>query len=174
MAQSTAIVDIVDIILEDHKPLKKLIQILKNSDERSLDERLKAFDEFAEVLTSHTAAEEHILYGHMKESEDLRKDAFEGDVEHALAAQIVSDCKSSKDDDDMWAAKAKVLAELVEHHLQEEEEQLFPDLKKFTTTEVRARLGHDYLELKARIEAGDVVIDKKTNQVSRIQALNLR
>lgn len=174
MTQSTVTDDIVDIIVEDHKPLKKLIKILKNSDEKSLDERLKAFDEFAELLTVHAAAEDQILYRHMKESEDLRKDAFEGDVEHALAAQIISDCNSSKDDDDMWSAKTKVLAEIVEHHVQEEEEQLFPDLKKFTSTDERAALGRDYLELKGNIEAGEIVIDKKTNQVSRTQPLNLR
>ncbi len=174
MTQSTVKEDIVDIIVEDHKPLKSLIKILKDSDERSLDDRLKAFDEFAELLTLHAAAEEQILYMHMKESEDLRRDAFEGEVEHALADQIISDCKSSKDDDDLWSAKAKVLAEIVEHHVQEEEEQLFPDLKKFTSTELRNQLGRDYLKLKANIEAGEVVIDKKTNQISRAQALNLR
>lgn len=174
MTDNTARKDIVDLIVEDHKPLRRLIKILKNSEETSLEERLQAFDEFAELLTVHAVAEELVLYKYMKESEDLRVDAFEGDVEHTLADQMVSDCKNSKDDDDLWSAKAKVLAELVEHHVNEEEQQLFPDLKKFINSEERSKLGSRYLETKEDIQAGEISTDTKTNQNSRAPALNLR
>ncbi len=141
--------DIVQLILKDHKPLKQLIKVMKDSEG---DEQKEAFEEFAPLLTAHAKPEEQVLYEFMKEEEELRMEGFEGDVEHGLADQLVEEIKRT-DDDDHCAARIKVLAELVEHHIEEEESELLPDFQKFCKSkEERAEMGELFLFLKQRLE----------------------
>jgi hemerythrin superfamily protein len=107
--------DIIQMIMVDHKPLKKLIKVMKDSDQ-SLSARQKAFEEFAPLLVAHAKPEEQVLYVYMRKDEDLREESFEGEVEHGLADQMLEEAKRT-DDEDLWSAKVKVLAELVEHHI---------------------------------------------------------
>ncbi|MES2854447.1 MAG: hemerythrin domain-containing protein [Bdellovibrionota bacterium] len=138
-----------ELILEDHKPLKQLIKILKDS-EKDLNERKAAYEEFAVLLVSHAKPEEESLYVYMKQNEELREEAYEGDVEHGLADQLVEEIKRTTEDD-LWSARVKVLAELVEHHIEEEEEELLPDFKKNSELEERIRLGNEFLALKTKM-----------------------
>lgn len=151
----TAEMDIVNMILEDHKPLKQLIKILKD-DEKELNERKAAYEEFAILLVTHAKPEEQSLYVAMKKDEELRAEAFEGDIEHGLADQLVEEIKRTEDDD-MWSARVKVLAELVEHHIEEEEEELLPDYKKNSEPAERMQLGQLFLKLKTQLleQGGD-------------------
>lgn len=142
--------DIIQLILEDHKPLKKLIKIMKNT-ENSFSERRAAFREFAPLLVTHAKPEEQVLYTCMKEDKELREEGFEGDIEHSLAEQMLDEAKTT-DDQDLWSARVKILAELVEHHIEEEEKELLPDFKKRSEREDRVQLGQVFLDIKANIK----------------------
>lgn len=141
--------DIINLILKDHAPLKRLIKIMKNAD-KEFSERHAAFEEFYPLLIAHAKSEEQVLYTHLKNEEELRTEALEGDVEHELADQMVEEALGSNDED-LWSAKVKVLAELVEHHIEEEEDELLPDFKKASDKELREELGQDYLAVKENI-----------------------
>lgn len=141
--------DIIQMILDDHKPLKRCIEVLRNS-EMNLSSRRAAFNEFAPLLLMHAKAEEVVLYAFEKTEVDMREDAFEGVVEHALAENLIEDVKQSVDKD-VWSAKVKVLAELVEHHIKEEETELFPELKKEASMDNLVRLGDEYLAEKNKL-----------------------
>lgn len=146
--------DIVNIILEDHKALKELIKVMKDS-EQPQTKRFAAFEEFAPTLVAHSKPEEKTLYTYMKKNADLKLEACEGEVEHDLADQLVQEIKRASDKD-MKAAQIKVLAELVEHHIEEEESELLPDFKKESEPQIRTRLGNRFLELKIKyLAAGD-------------------
>jgi hemerythrin superfamily protein len=137
--------DIIQLILEDHKPLKKLLKIMKNLD-NEVGEREAAFKKFVPLLLAHAKPEEQTLYTVLKkeDDEDLRVEGFEGEVEHQLADLMAKQSKSAKDED-VWSARVKVLAELVEHHIKEEEEDVFPEYKKNSDIEERSELGKKYL-----------------------------
>jgi hypothetical protein len=141
--------DITSLIKEDHKPLKQLIRILKDSEKHDLDERMEAFEEFAPLLVNHAKSEEQTLYVAMKKTEDFREEGFEGDVEHTLADQLLEEIKRTEEED-LWSARVKVLAELVEHHIEEEEEEMLPEYKKETALEERVALGEMFLDLKTK------------------------
>ncbi|HVK62392.1 MAG TPA: hemerythrin domain-containing protein [Bdellovibrionales bacterium] len=143
--------DIIELILTDHEPLKELIEILKDT-ENDLEERRDAFEQFGPLLVSHAKTEENILYEYLKEDEDLREEGFEGDVEHQLADQMLEEAKRT-DDEDLWSARVKVLAELVEHHIEEEEEEMLPEFKKHSEKEDRIELGAAFTKLKNKIES---------------------
>lgn len=151
-APRTAGNDIIKLCLEDHKPLKRLIKVMKGDGE--LDTKRRAFEEFAPTLLAHAKPEEQSLYEFLKGGEELRMEGFEGDVEHALADQLVEQIKLT-DDEDLWEARVKVLAELVEHHIEEEEEEMFPDVRKETEAEERMELGDRYLQYRAKYESTD-------------------
>jgi predicted DNA-binding protein len=140
--------DVINLILEDHKPLKKLIKILKGDSKLSV--KKPAFEKFAPLLNSHAKPEEQTVYVAMKKRKDLRSEALEGDTEHMIADQLVDEIKCTKDKD-MWMAKVKVLSELVEHHIEEEEDDLLPDYKKATDLEERIQIGEQYSSLRAEM-----------------------
>jgi len=142
--------DIVELILRDHKPLKKLIKVMKG-EKASIAEKRRAFEEFAPLLKAHAKPEEESLYVHMKGEEDLRMEAFEGDTEHAIADQLAEEIQGI-DDEDVWVAKVKVLAELVEHHIEEEEEEMLPDVKKEMDLDERIAIGQEYLQLRSQFQ----------------------
>jgi hypothetical protein len=144
--------DILEMILEDHRALKKLIKVMKDTDAEE-SERRSAFEEFAPLLVTHAKPEEQTWYTYMKENhEDLRTEAFEGDVEHGLADQMLEEIKRTKDQD-QWSARVKVLAELVEHHIEEEEDELIPDFREQSVLEERIALGEAFMEAKENVKA---------------------
>jgi hemerythrin-like domain-containing protein len=146
--------DIVEIILQDHKPLKRLIKILTS--EKSIADKRRAYEEFAPLLAAHSKPEEQSMYAHMHEKEELNGDAYEGETEHDIAEQLISDIESlATDEEDEWEAKVKVLGELVEHHIEEEEEEMLPELKKELTDEERSHIGEEFLRLKAEGVGGE-------------------
>jgi len=138
--------DIVDLILEDHKPLKELIKILKN-DDADMEDRVMAFEQFAPLLISHAKPEEESLYNFMKEDDELRVEGMEGETEHEIADRLINEIYET-DNKYLWSAKVKVLAELVEHHIKVEEKTFLPDLKKYSTESDRMEIGKQFLELK--------------------------
>lgn len=139
--------DIVKLIMLDHAPLKRLIAILKDSD-LTIRTRRRAFDQFAPLLLVHVHAEQESFYTFLKdENRELRVHGLEGEVEHALAEYMIDEVKMAEDVG-IWSARAKVLAELVEHHIEEEEEEIIPDFKKQVDIEDRVLIGKQYLELK--------------------------
>ncbi len=110
--------DIIQIILTDHKPLWQMIEIMKN-EKASFAKKKATFEKFAPALLAHAKPEEQTWYIAMQEVEhDMAVEGIEGDVEHALADQLCEELKTTSDED-TFMAKVKVLAELVEHHLEE-------------------------------------------------------
>ncbi|MES2854656.1 MAG: hemerythrin domain-containing protein [Bdellovibrionota bacterium] len=143
--------DIISLILRDHEPLKALIQILKDAEVERY-EKEDSYEEFVLLLMSHAKAEEKTLYVQMKDTEELRVEGFGGDTEHAIAEQLLQEINGTPDDDE-WTAKVKVLAESVEHHIEEEEEQMLVHFEAEVEAGVRIELGAEYTRLKTEIDS---------------------
>lgn len=167
--------DIIQLILTDHKPLKKFIKILKDT-EKPIFERQAAFEEFAPMLSLHAHAEEEALYKNIELDEELRVEGYEGEVEHMLAEQLIASVQGEQEEY-MWTAKAKVLAELVEHHIEEEEEEMLPDVRKSLPVEMRQEIGAMYLEFKKKFEAGradaEAIVNKDEDSMTETAASQL-
>ena len=162
--------DIIQVILKDHKPLWASIKIMK--DEKSTyAEKKKAFYKFAPALIAHAKPEEQTWYMQMKSEKDFVVDGLEGDVEHSLADQLCEELKRTSDRE-MFMAKVKVLAELVEHHLEEEEEDMLPEFRKDSTAEERIALGEKYLKIQAVFVAkgGDDSPPEKSRAFKQMEA----
>lgn len=127
----------IKTLTEDHIKLRKEIKILKNID-LPLSERRLSFSRLLPHLTSHTKREEKIIYSYMKltDEDDLRIWALEGKEEHQLIDRLIQKMLWEDITGDEWTAKARVLAELIEHHIDEEDLEIFPSLNKELDKEI--------------------------------------
>ena len=133
--------DILSMIKDQHDVLRESIQVLKDP-EAAVHLKQKHLAQFIPYLKMHSEAEEQTIYSTLKEIDDAQTATIEAYTEHSLAKSLVSELET-KDYSRVWTneieAKAKVLAELVEHHADEEEEQFFE----------KARQNLAKIELKA-------------------------
>src|SRR3954452_8454403 len=96
-------------------------------------------EELANSLAAHMAIEQEMFYPRVKEvDEDLINESYE---EHAVAELALKRLIATSPDDEAFAARATVLEELIQHHVEEEEKELFPKIEKSLEEDVLAQLG---------------------------------
>lgn len=141
--------DLVEAIEQDHDGLRQFIGVLKDT-KRDMTERRKAYELFSTLLKSHTIAEENVVYNQIEDNAnaDLVIRIEEGFVEHQVAKDVMARMEKVTDPV-IWSAHANVVAELVEHHLDEEEEKMFPMIRKQISKKLEADLIMEFIELRA-------------------------
>jgi hemerythrin superfamily protein len=125
--------DALHILAEDHKKVIELFDEFERmkEDEDTDDEAKQMLVETAcAELTIHAQVEEEIFYPAARDAIDDMDLLDEAEVEHASAKQLISELAAMQPDDDLYDAKFTVLGEYVKHHIQEEEKELFPKIKK--------------------------------------------
>lgn len=121
----------ISMLTDDHKKVKKLFK-----DFEKLKEKGDAADKEALVeqicaeLTVHAEIEEEVFYPAAREAIDDDDLMNEAEVEHASAKDLVQQLQATDSSDPAYDAKVTVLGEYVNHHVEEEEKQMFPKVKK--------------------------------------------
>jgi iron-sulfur cluster repair protein YtfE (RIC family) len=142
--------DAISLLMEDHEHVKDLFEQFDTMTDRAVVSKKKLADEICNELTKHTIVEEEIFYpavrGAGKEFEDMIDEAV---VEHGSAKQLIAEIEAMDPGDDLYDAKVKVLSEMIEHHVQEEEGELFPKVRKSKLD--LAALGEQMAERKEEI-----------------------
>lgn len=139
--------DILDVIVEHHQILRQATKILQLQDV-SRELKVKALDLLIPVLKMHAQCEEEVLYYSTEEIDEIKAYAFEGTEEHNIAAQLMAELEAlhySTRWDHEIEANAVVLAELVESHMDEEEDEFFPLIRKCLSGQDLNTLKYDYL-----------------------------
>lgn len=139
-------IDIIEAIKEDHKDLKKHLKIMKDKDS-SISEKDAAYKKFSVLLKSHAPSEEKALYAKCIAAGDMGVETNEAYVEHQLATLLMKSIDGTKDSE-RRAAQIKVLAESVEHHIEEEEGDFLPGVKKEFGEEERIEMAAEFLRLR--------------------------
>lgn len=136
--------DAVDLLEHHHRLLEKQFTALKEGKETSL----AAFKAAADLLVTHMTIEEEIFYPEVKahRTEDILLESLE---EHLSLKRVLADMLPLKPGDDQWDPKLHVLAEQLEHHHDEEEDHLFPKVRKLLDADARTELG---MKMLARVE----------------------
>ena len=139
--------DALALLKKDHASALKLLRKLESSEDAGEREDLLA--EVAQAIEVHAQIEEEIFYPAFHQAAEEAEDEklfFEAAEEHGLVHIELPKLKQSDPDSDVFAARAKVLKDLIEHHAGEEEHELFPRARKLLN---RAEL----VELGSRLEA---------------------
>lgn len=151
-AESSLGTDIISALFEDHKPIKELIQVMKDLS-HSLTEREAAFEALSLSLITHTRAEQETLFDYMKKTPNLKRFAWDAQVEHLLAERLLKEIKDLASPETK-STRIKDLAELIENHIEQEENIFIPKFEQQTTPELRRELGTQFLNLKTKYLIG--------------------
>lgn len=146
--------EITKALHTDHQELKKLIKAVNKSEDA--EERRRLFTEFAELLIKHSKAEEKVVYDALIATgeEEEREQGHEGYTEHMLAETLLKRLKGGADPmSPEWSAEAKVLMEMLEHHIKEEEDEVFSTVKEDFELEERKEMGDAFETAKEAVKA---------------------
>ncbi|CAN5645253.1 hemerythrin domain-containing protein [soil metagenome] len=117
----------IELLKEDHNKVSRLFQKVKATEE---SKHKKLFEKIKEELDVHTHIEETIFYPKLKEHKELEDITLEGIEEHHQAKIFLRELSNLSDDSEKFEPKLKVLMEDITHHVQEEEGEMFPKVKK--------------------------------------------
>jgi hemerythrin-like domain-containing protein len=135
--------DCLDLLIADHNRFRGTFARFKDAQEADDVEAMASLAELlADDLVIHTTIEEEIFYPAVHDlSEEIGETVDEGLQEHHVGDVLVEEIKALTPGDDEWVAKMTVLVESVEHHVDEEESELFPSVRSATEPDLRQELG---------------------------------
>lgn len=124
-------VDAIKLLTADHRKVKALFEEYENLSDRSTATKKKLATEICLELTKHATAEEEIFYTAVRQAAGDTEDLVdEATVEHACAKELIAQILNMNPGDDLYDAKVKVLSEQIDHHVKEEESEMFPKARK--------------------------------------------
>jgi hypothetical protein len=136
----------ITLLEDDHAKMRKLLDELEATTDRGLKIRAELFSTIKGELTIHEIMEEEIFYPELKAHPKAKDIVLEGYQEHHVVDLVMKELEETPVDDESWGAKAKVMKENVEHHMEEEEGEMFK--------QARSVFDRDELEdLGERMEA---------------------
>jgi iron-sulfur cluster repair protein YtfE (RIC family) len=127
------------LLKQDHEKVAGLLEKIDETTERALKGRDELFTRLKQELDLHAMVEEEIFYPALEETEEAREITLEAYEEHRLVKQLLAELDSEPKDTEEWTAKFTVLKENIEHHVEEEEGELF--------TKARQALSKDEIEM---------------------------
>ena len=133
--------DALALLKDDHDKAKKLMTELEETTERGVRTREQKWTKLLKELTIHENIEEEIFYPALAEHPKAKDLVLEAMEEHHLVDDIVEQLKDTPFDDEHWAAKFKVTKENVEHHIEEEETEMFKVARQVFSKEELDELG---------------------------------
>lgn len=122
--------DALKLLINDHKEAKELFKQFEALSDRSKASKKKIADQICDALTVHTKIEEEIFYPAIRKALKDDDKLDEALVEHASAKDLIAQISEMDPGDDLYDAKLKVLSEQIEHHVGEEEDDMFPKVRK--------------------------------------------
>lgn len=141
----------ITLLREDHKKVRELLSQLEDSSQKAVSRRETLLEEIERQLQIHTKIEEQIFYPAFRAAAEKKDDTklyYEALEEHHVVDLVLPEIKKTDTGADEFAAKAKVLKDLVEHHADEEEKEMFPRAKKLMDREELLRLGEQLAKAK--------------------------
>ena len=127
MPKSAEGIDAISLLTEDHENVKAMFEQYEGLGDRAMASKKKLATQICTELTKHATAEEEIFYPAVraagKDKEDLVDEAT---VEHASAKDLIAQIMEMEASEELFDAKVKVLSEMIEHHVKEEDEAMFP------------------------------------------------
>jgi len=143
--------DAIVLLKDDHKEILKAFKDFENAGENATATKGKLVDKIIELLTVHTYIENEVMYPRVRDLlPDLEDDIDESYEEHHVADLLVVELAAMKPDAERFDAKTTVLIENVRHHIEEEEQEWFPQVREGLGRKQLQEIGEAMLEAKER------------------------
>jgi hemerythrin superfamily protein len=149
--------DAIGLLKADHKAVKELFAQVEETSERAKAQLQRLGEQICAELTVHTQIEEQIFYPAVQERarrghKEERDEVFEGYEEHAAAKKVIEDIRATESGDESYKPKITTLSELIDHHVKEEERELFPSVKEMFDEDELVEIGRRLSELKGQLQ----------------------
>ena len=145
----------IDLLKADHEKVKGILSQLSESTDRAVKKRTELLEKLELEVSIHTQLEEEILYPAYKAAGGKAEAEmyYEAKEEHRTVDSLVlPDLKDTDPTSPEFAGRVKVIKELLEHHIEEEETDMFPHAKKILGKAKLDELGDQMLTLKASLK----------------------
>ncbi|HEY7876233.1 MAG TPA: hemerythrin domain-containing protein [Actinomycetota bacterium] len=144
----------IELLEVDHKKVKKLLERGDDTTENAVKTRTELYSKIRSEMEVHEAIEEEIFYPALKEHPKAKEVVLEGYEEHHVVDQIMGELGETPVEDERWGAKFSVMKENIEHHIEEEEDDMF-------------KKAHDVFSKKELDELGDRMAARKKELEAR-------
>lgn len=135
----------------DHKEISKLLSDLEKANESESKNRGAIFQKLEQKLLAHSKAEDKVYYSKLKKYEKTEDMIYEAKEEHKIITNLLKEIALIDITQPKWKAKCKVLKEMVEHHVEEEEGELFKKASTIIGTSEGENLKTRFLEKKEEL-----------------------
>jgi hypothetical protein len=159
----------ITLLDEDHQELKALLEKGADTTARAVKTRAALLHEIDAKLTAHEKIEEDIFYPSLKQHPRAKEIVLEGYQEHHVADLLMGELKDMREDDERWGAKFKVLKENIEHHIEEEEGEMFKTARSVFTKPELEDLGARMEQMKSEILTAHLVNVFRSFRIPRSQ-----
>jgi len=143
--------DAIVLLRDDHKEIRKTFKDFQRAGENAHAAKQRLVDRMIELLTVHTYIENEVMYPRVRELlPDLEEDVLESYEEHHVADVLVVELSAMQATDERFTAKTTVLIENVTHHIEEEEQEWFPQVREGLGRKQLQQLGEELLQAKKK------------------------
>jgi hemerythrin-like domain-containing protein len=144
--------DAIAFLEKDHRRFENLLKQGQDTTERAVKGRAELLDTLTALLNVHELIEEKVLYPALKAHPEAKDIVLEGYQEHHVADLIVKELHALAKDDEKWGAKFKVLQESIEHHIKEEEGEMFRTARGLFSRDELQQMGARMAMIKAEAD----------------------
>ncbi|QKT04740.1 hemerythrin domain-containing protein [Ectothiorhodospiraceae bacterium 2226] len=144
--------EIFQLLKQDHKKVSTLLKHLADTSEDAKVTRKKNLQALENELEVHAQVEERLLYPKLREYDETKDEAEHGIEEHGEMRQALHELIELEVDDPDWMDQLMELKDTIEHHVEEEEEELFPKARKLLGGERAEEMADRAEEEKASIQ----------------------
>ena len=131
-----------NLLKSDHEKVAGILSSIEETTERAVKGREELFTRLKQELDLHAKIEEEIFYPAIEGAEETREVTLEAYEEHRLVKQLLAELEAEPKDTEEWTAKFTVLKENIEHHVEEEEGEMFKNARKVLSEEEVEDLGN--------------------------------
>lgn len=146
--------DAIVLLETDHRRMEDLLKRGEDTTERAVRARGDLLDTLTTELNAHETIEEQLFYPALRSHPEAKDIVLEGFEEHHTADLLVEELHEVAADREQWGAKFKVLQETIQHHIEEEEGEMFRTARAVLSQEELEGLGKQMAAMKARALRG--------------------
>lgn len=141
--------DILDLIKKDHRKVETLFSEIETADDTQ--KLYKCFNQLYEEISLHAEVEAQTFYPAIRECGDTGELIDTAQKEHGEAKQLLEEIESLSPTSEEFKAKIRDLKQVIQHHVQEEENQVFSQARQCMTQEKRSQLGSEFEMVKSKL-----------------------
>jgi len=139
----------LDLLHSEHETVKDLFQKIESTEDSMKKEQY--FNQLKHDILPHMRGEEKYFYPVLQEKQEYREPSLEAIEEHHAAKLILNEIDEMDVEDERWSAKAKVLQEMIEHHIEEEESTIFDAARQSISQEQMKQIEERFESEKSRV-----------------------